>query len=314
MFYGGERALVNQTARPGLGSVRTGRVALGTWALGGGADWGDTPPQDAAEALAAALEAGLNWIDTSPIYGAAEERIGQVVKGRRSQVLLATKCGICVRGGRPDHDLRPESIAAECEASLRRLQTDYIDLYQIHWPDPKVPLEEALGTLMRLKEQGKIRAAGVCNVSPELLRRACQAGEVAAVQNPLSLLTDGQAAVRQLCREKQMAFVAYGALGGGILSGKYTQPPNFRRRDARRYFYTYYFADGFAAAAPVAARVREVAAQKKVPAVAVALAWVLAQDGVSRVLAGARSAQQVRELALAQQVELTGQEQEFLHG
>lgn len=293
------------------------RIALGTWALGGGNDWGSADASDAARAVQAALDAGVNMIDTAPVYGSgrAEELTGRAVKGRRESVLIATKCGVCVKGGRPDHDLRPESIYAECDASLKRLETDYIDLYQIHWPDPKTPLADSLGALTRLKERGKIRAVGVCNFSAGQLRQACGLAQIAAVQNPFSLLSPGQDEERAFCRRANIAFLAYGVLGGGILSGKYKQMPNFRRCDARRYFYKYYFGADFDAAQAVAARVKELAAQKNAAPAAVALAWALAQSGVSGVLAGARNAAQARQNASAPGLSLSRAETEYLlHG
>ncbi len=289
------------------------RVALGTWALGGGTDWGETSEQAAQQTLLAALDRGINLIDTAPIYGngLAEERIGRALKGRRSDVLLATKCGISVASGRPDHDLCPQSIIQECEASLRRLQTDYIDLYQIHWPDPKVPLADSVGALLRLQEQGKIRAIGVCNFSQEQIKQAAAIAPIVSVQGPLSLLCDNKK-LAEFCAARGIAFWAYGALGGGILSGKYTQMPNLRRCDARRYFYKYYFGQDFVKATQVVARVQEIAQKYQIAPAAVALASVLHLPGVSGVLAGARSAAQVKANLGALQIKLTPQEQEFL--
>lgn len=293
------------------------RVGLGTWVLGGAGDWGAaTPEAEALNTVSAALDAGINLIDTAPAYGwgRAEELAGRALKGRRTAVLLATKCGLRLDGTWPVHDLRPAQIMAECEASLKRLQTDFIDLYQIHWPDPHVPLADSLSALLRLKEQGKICAFGVCNFPPELLAQAVQAGAVAA-QGPYSLLNRTAENIAASCAQKAVSFWAYGALGGGILSGKYKQAPNFRRRDARRYFYPYYFGPGFESAQKVSARVKELALQKKVHPSAVALAWVLSCPGVSGVLAGARSAAQAVQNAQAAQIQLTPQEREFLqHG
>lgn len=291
------------------------RLGLGTWALGGGKDWGESGGQDAADAVHAALDAGICLIDTAPAYGwgRAEELLARALKGRRQQVLLADKCGIVLnKDGRPDHDLRPESILAQCDASLSRLQTDYLDIYLIHWPDPKVPLSDALGALERLKEQGKIRALGLCNVSADLLLSAAAQASVACVQNPLSLLDNKQEKVLAACAEKKIPFMAYGALGGGILSGKYHKEPNFRRSDARRYFYPYYRGESFSRAQGVAARVKELAAQKDCAASAVALAWALGRGGVSGVLFGARCARQVQENAAALQIRLTEREAEYL--
>lgn len=290
------------------------RLGLGTWALGGGSDWGETPARDFQEVLAFALENGIELIDTSPIYGwgAAEKFLGDQLKKHRQQVLLATKCGISRNGGRPDHDLRAQSIIAQCEQSLQHLQTDYIDLYQIHWPDPKVPLEVAAEALLKLKEQGKIRAVGVCNFSLDLLKKISRLMAVESLQNPLSLLRPHQQEELSFCAEQNISFIAYGVLEGGILSAKYRQMPNFRRCDARRYFYKYYYGPEFSIAQQTAARVAQVAAQKGVAPSAVALAWALTQEKVGAVLVGARNAYQLRQNISALSVTFTPQEKEFL--
>lgn len=292
------------------------RLGLGTWALGGGGDWGYTDENDALDALRAALDEGINFIDAAPVYGwgRAEELVGRAVKGRRTDVIIATKCGICLKNGRPDHDLRPASIFAECDASLKRLQTDFIDLYQIHWPDPKVPVADALGALTRLKEQGKIRAIGVCNFGAEQLGEACRLAPIALAQNEFSLLKQTQEDALGVCRRENISFAAYGVLGGGVLSGKYQKEPNLRRCDARRYFYKYYRGEEFARALATSARVKELAAQKNEPPVAVALAWALAHRGVTCALAGARSAAQIKQNARALRLVLSSGEMEFLHG
>ncbi len=292
------------------------RLGLGTWALGGGNDWGDSDPAAAQAAVLAALDEGVSLIDTAPAYGfgRAEELLGRALKGRRTEVLLCSKCGICFKNGRPDHDLRPESIYAECEASLKRLQTDYIDLYQVHWPDPKVPPEDTFGALEQLKEQGKIRAIGVCNFGAVGLERVSSLADVCAAQERWSLLSPVGADMQSVCRRKSVALMAYGALGGGILSGKYRRMPNFRRCDARRYFYKHYFGEDFLRAQALACRVKETAARKGVFPSAVALAWVLS-GGASCVLFGARDAEQVRQNAQAAQVCFSKEEEEFLaHG
>ena len=290
------------------------RLGLGTWALGGGSDWGDTPAQDFQEVLAFALQNGIELIDTSPIYGwgAAETFLGSQLKNHRHQVLLATKCGISRKGGRADHDLRAQSIIAECEQSLQRLQTDYIDLYQIHWPDPKVPLEIAAEALVKLKEQGKIRGIGVCNFSSELLEKVSKLFSVESLQNPFSLLRPHQQEELSFCAKQNISFIAYGVLEGGILSAKYRQAPNFRRCDARRYFYKCYYGAEFVQAQQTAARVAQVAAEKGVAPSCVALAWALTQEQVGAVLVGARNVRQIQQNLSALSVTLTTQEKEFL--
>lgn len=302
-----------QYRRLGQTELYISPVGLGGWALGGTNDWGPCSEQSAQETVAAALGAGINLLDTAPIYGQSEELIGRALQGRRQQVVLASKCGLVKNGSWTDHDLRPQTIIRQLEDSLSRLKTDYLDLYQIHYPDPKVPLEAALETLARLREQGKIRYIGLCNVGENELRRAAAVCPVASVQNEFSLLhpQKGQA-VLPACRELGIGFIGYGTLCGGILSGKYRKEPNLRRADARNYFYKCYRGEAFLEASQTAVRVKELAKQKQVFAPAVAGAWVLEQAGVSGVLMGARTAEQVRQNAQAAQVALTEAEIYFL--
>ena len=190
-------------------------VGLGGWALGGATDWGATEETDARRTIFAALDAGITLFDTAPIYGESEVFLGRALKGRRPQVVLATKCGLVKNGSWTDHDLRPQTIISQLEQSLSRLQTDYIDLYQIHYPDPRVPLEEALAVLIRLREQGKIRYIGLCNAGGQEISAA--AGQAVCVQNEFSLLHPQKGrAVFAACEKLRLGFIGYGTLCGGI--------------------------------------------------------------------------------------------------
>ena len=302
-----------QYRRLGRTDLQISAVGLGGWALGGGTDWGPADERAAQETVAAALDAGITLIDTAPIYARSEEFIGRALKGRRSQAVLASKCGLVKNGSWTDHDLHPQTIIRQLEQSLTLLQTDYVDLYQIHYPDPKIPLEAALETLARLQEQGKIRYIGLCNVTEAELRRAAAVCAIASVQNEFSLLHPQKGrAVWPACRELGLGFIGYGTLCGGVLSGKYRQAPNLRRADARNYFYKCYRGEAFLEASQTAVRVKELAARKQTSAAALAGAWALGQAGVTSALMGARTAQQVRQNARAAQTELSGNEIHFL--
>ncbi len=302
-----------QYRRLGRTDLQISAVGLGGWALGGGTDWGPADERAAQETVAAALDAGITLIDTAPIYARSEEFIGRALKGRRSQAVLASKCGLVKNGSWTDHDLHPQTIIRQLEQSLTLLQTDYVDLYQIHYPDPKIPLEAALETLARLQEQGKIRYIGLCNVTEAELRRAAAVCAIASVQNEFSLLHPQKGrAVWPACRELGLGFIGYGTLCGGVLSGKYRQAPNLRRADARNYFYKCYRGEAFLEASQTAVRVKELAARKQTSAAALAGAWALGQAGVTSALMGARTAQQVRQNARAAQTELNGNEIHFL--
>lgn len=300
--------------RLGRTELSLSAMGLGGWAFGGGLDWGITDEQDVVNTVSAALDTGINWVDTAPIYGESETLLGRALKGRRRQVLLASKCGLIKNGSWTDHDLSPQTIIRQLETSLARLQTDYLDLYQIHYLDPKIPLESALETLTKLQEQGKIRHIGVCNFSADDLRQACGQASVVSVQNEYSLLHPQKGeSVFSACRELGTGFIGYGTLCGGILSGKYKKAPNFRRADARNYFYKCYRGSAFEEANKTVLRVKNVAQELGVPPGAVAGAWALA-TGATSVLLGARKPEQVRQNVLGAEVVLSAQQLLYLEG
>ncbi len=295
--------------RLGKTNIEVPVVGLGGWALGGGYDWENTDECTVQQTLEAALQAGIRLIDTAPIYGASEELLGRALLGRRSRVLLSTKCGLVRNGSWTDHDLRASTIRTQLETSLRRLQTDTIDIYFIHYLDPQVPWQEVLNTLVALQQQGKIRHIGVCNIPADVLEEMARTGLISCVQDELSVLHAQKATrILEICRTYQLGFMAYGPLCGGILSGKYRKEPNLRRADARNYFYKCYRGEAFEKVQPIVARVQQIADKKQVLPAQVALAWVLAQPGVTCALPGARSAQQVQQNAHASSVILTAEE------
>ncbi len=295
--------------RLGKTDLQLSSVGLGAWALGGGPDWGDTSFADAQSTVLAALDGGINLIDTAPIYGNSEEILGRVLQGRRQEVILATKCGLVKNGSWTDHDLRPQTISLQLENSLRLLKTDFIDIYWVHYLDPQIPWQSVLENLAIFKQQGKIRHLGVCNIPPEILVQMAQTGVVDCAQEELSLLHPHKGlAVLEICRAHHLGFVAYGSLCGGILSGKYKRAPNLRRADARNYFYKCYRPEGFKQAQPTVEQVRQLAAQKQMTPAQIALTWVLLQPGVTCALAGARQAEQARQNANAADLLLTPEE------
>lgn len=293
-----------------FGDWQVSAVGLGTWPLGGGYDWGAVEPGAAVGVIEQALAAGINLFDTAPLYGdgASEQWLGRVLTGhKRLSAFLASKCGLVKNGSWTDHDLRPKSIRGQLENSLRRLKTDYLDLYFIHYPDPNVPLAEAVGTLARLQTEGKIRAIGLCNVSADQIKQACQEAPVACVQNEYSLLHPaGGTSVFSVCKQLNISFMGYGTLGGGFLSGKYQKAPNFRRADARNYFYKTARGPAFEHVQKIAGQLQKLAQKKEVSPAALAGAWALAQADF--ILCGAKTALQVQQNARAADLILSSQE------
>ncbi len=214
------------------------RIAIGTWAIGGWM-WGGAEERQSIATLDAALDHGITVIDTAPVYGfgTAEEVVGKALarSGRRADVVIATKAGLDWRGGRPFRDASRRRIAREVEESLRRLRTDYIDIYQIHWPDPQVPIEETAEVMLDLHRQGKILAIGVSNFSVEQMARFRAVAPLHTSQPPFNLFErDFDAEGLPFCRDHDIATLGYGALCRGLLSGRMTADTVFEGDDLRR--------------------------------------------------------------------------------
>jgi aryl-alcohol dehydrogenase-like predicted oxidoreductase len=278
-------------------------VGVGAWAMGGPwkFGWGPQDDEQSMAALHHAFDAGINWVDTAAVYGLghSEEVVGQVLR-ERGDVLVATKCG---RGwyhspsGEPTYDLRPQSIRFELTQSLKRLGVDRVDLYQIHWPDPLTgtPLEASWQTLAELADEGKIRWLGVCNFGVEELERCERIRHVDSLQPPVSLINrHALAELLPWCAAHGTGVLGYSPLQSGLLSGEFSAervaglPADDWRRRAPD------FTDpALSANLALAERLRPVAARHGVTVAAVAVAWVLAQPGVTAAIVGARRPSQV---------------------
>jgi aryl-alcohol dehydrogenase-like predicted oxidoreductase len=215
--------------------IEVSRVAIGTWAIGGWM-WGGTDDAESIKTIRAAVDRGINLIDTAPVYGFghSEEVVGRAVAGLRSHVVLATKVGLEWRDGKVMRNAGRDRIMQEVEDSLRRLQTDYIDVYQVHWPDPLVPIEETAEAMHALYRQGKIRAIGLSNFSIEQMDRFRQVAPLHVLQPPYNLFERAiEADVLPYCRKHGIATFAYGALCRGLLSGKIGPDTAFKGDDLR---------------------------------------------------------------------------------
>jgi aryl-alcohol dehydrogenase-like predicted oxidoreductase len=213
------------------------RVGLGTWAIGGWM-WGGTDEKESIATIHAAVERGVNLIDTAPAYGfgRSEEIVGRAIAdGRlRSRVVIATKVGLEWKDGTVFRNASRGRILREAEDSLRRLQTDYIDVYQVHWPDPLVPIEETAAAMQALFDQGKIRAIGVSNFSVAQIEQFRRSAPLHVVQPPYNLFErDIEAELLPYCRRSNLATLTYGALCRGLLSGKLQADAQFQGDDLR---------------------------------------------------------------------------------
>jgi len=218
--------------------LEVSRIALGTWAIGGWM-WGGTDEKASIDTIHAALDKGVNLVDTAPVYGfgRSEEIVGRALKqyARRDAIHISTKAGLEWRNGKVWRNALPSRITAEVEDSLRRLQVDVIDIYFIHWPDPKVPFEDTARTVERLKDQGKIRACGVSNFSPKQMDAFRQAADLQLCQPPYNMFERGiEEDILPYSQENGIALMTYGALCRGLLSGKMTADREFSGDDLRK--------------------------------------------------------------------------------
>jgi len=226
------------TTIPGIG-LEVSRIGLGTWAIGGWM-WGGTDEEQSVRCIQAALDQGINCIDTAPVYGfgRSEEIVGRALKeyGHRGSIILASKVGLeWDEQGRVFRNSRPERINEEIDASLKRLGTEYIDLYQIHWPDPQVPFEETAGALLRLQEQGKIRAIGVSNYAPDQMDAFRNGAQLSTCQPPYNLFERAiEETVLPYCKQNGVVLLSYGALCRGLLSGRMNRDRRFQGDDLRK--------------------------------------------------------------------------------
>ncbi|TLX62813.1 general stress protein [Stutzerimonas nosocomialis] len=270
------------------------RIGLGTWAIGGWM-WGGADDRNSIATLHGALERGINLIDTAPVYGFghSEEVVGQALEDRRDQAVIATKLGLDWTDRGPRRNSTPQRIRQEIEDSLRRLRTDRIDLYQVHWPDPLVPIEETAAELEKLRREGKILAIGVSNYSPEQMDAFRREAPLASVQPPYNLFERAiEKDVLPYARRHGLAVLGYGALCRGLLSGRMKPDTTFGGDDLRTSdpkFRAPRFAQYLAAVEALGALARE---RHGKSVLALAIRWVLEQ-GPTIALWGARRPDQL---------------------
>lgn len=278
-------------------------IGLGTWGMAG-SFWGKVDDDQSIATIRAGLEAGINLIDTAPVYGDghSEEVVGRALEGlKREDIVLATKCG--------RFTCETEKIRQELETSLKRLKTDYIDLYQVHWPDDKVPFEETFGELENMRKQGKIRYIGVSNFSVEQTEEASKYCQIVSTQPQYSLLVrDIEKDILPYCVEKNIGILSYGSIGAGALTGKFKEKPVFKEDDERASFYTFFQEQNWPKTKQMIDTLEEIAASHGKPTVHAAINWVLKQKGISVALVGARTPEQVRMNSQAADWELTDEE------
>jgi aryl-alcohol dehydrogenase-like predicted oxidoreductase len=290
-----------QTRQLGNSDLQITPLGIGAWAIGGGGlpfAWGPQDDNDSIAAIHAALDRGINWIDTAPVYGLghSEDIVGRALKNRATRPCVFTKCSIVWDDKREvTRSLKPDSLRRECEASLRRLQLDAIDLYQIHWPDPESGIEEGWSTLADLQKEGKVRWIGVSNFKPAQIDRLAKIAPITSLQPPYSILSpEIEAEILPACARHNIGVIVYSPMKSGLLTGAMTreriaQMPedDFRQR-------TISFKE------PLLTRnlnlvehMREIGKRHGRTPGEVALAWTLRRPEVTGAIVGLRSPKQV---------------------
>jgi aryl-alcohol dehydrogenase-like predicted oxidoreductase len=315
----------------GNSNLGVSSITFGAWAAGGWM-WGGTERGESIKAIRAAYNLGVTSIDTAPIYGqgASEEIVGEAIKGiSRDKVQILTKFGMrwdlakgnfdfksADNGGKEINIYRyagKESVIKECEDSLRRLGTDYIDLYQIHWPDLTTPIQETMETVAELIKQGKVRNAGVCNYNVEQLREARKYVNIVSNQVPYSMVKrDIETEVVPYCLQNNISIIAYSPMQRGLLTGKMKPGQNFKEGDHRAG--TYFFTDeNISRTNAFLDKIRPMAISKGVTLAQLVLRWTIEQTGITIALAGARNENQSSENAGAIAVHLSADELVFIN-
>lgn len=315
----------------GDSEINASVIAFGAWAAGGWM-WGSTDRKDAVEAIVAAYEVGVTTIDTAPIYGqgASEEIVGEALKDiPRDKTQILTKYGMrwdLEKGDFAFHSKKnngeeieiykyagKESIIYECEQSLKRLGTDYIDLYQIHWPDSTTPLDETFEAVVQLMEQGKVRYAGVCNYNAQLMAEAEKTVPLVSNQIPFSMVNRGvEEETLPYCIKHNKAVLAYSPLERGLLTGKIKPGYEFQEGDHRA-SHPHFQPDFIERTNVLLERIKPLADDKGVTLAQLVLRWTIERPGITIALAGARNAHQSVQNAKAMDFNISQEEIDFIN-
>lgn len=293
--------------RLGSSDLLVSSIGLGCWPIAGVTSL-DVNAEDSLKTLRAAMDAGINFLDTAHSYGIdgeSETLIGQAIQGRRDKVVIATKGGLQRVGKGQAHDARPETLLRECDESLQRLQTEFIDLYYLHAPDPKVPPAESAGAIQQMIDSGKVRYAGASNLKISQLdefRAACQ---ITAVQPHYNMLQrEIEADVVPWCLQHNVGLCVYWPLMKGLLAGRLPRDHKFVDADGRKK-YPMFQGEEWQKNQDFMEDMKSIAADVGCPVSQLVLAWTIRQPGITSALCGAKRAWQIQETAAAMKLELT---------
>ncbi len=316
----------------GSSGVKVTPMIFGAWAVGGWM-WGGADDQQSIDAIRAAIDAGVTTIDTAAIYGMghSETLVGKAIAGRpREQVVIATKCGMRWDDPKgegvdpwnqktPDgkdvvirKNSKPASIAWELEQSLKRLNTDYVDLYQIHWPDTSTPFEDSMAAMEKLRQAGKIRAIGVSNYNVQQMQQAGKAGQLDSLQPPYSVLRRGiEKEILPYCRDHNIGVIVYSPLERGLLTGKVTPDRKFPPGDHRNEHKLFTMESRRNILAALES-IRPIAEKHKADFAQIMINYTMHVPGITAALVGARTVQQAQSNAYAMTFSLSADEQQAI--
>jgi myo-inositol catabolism protein IolS len=293
-------------------NIEVSVIGLGTNAVGGHNLFQNLNEEDGKDFVREALKNGVTFIDTADIYGPgrSEELVGEVLKEfNREDYVIATKgAQKWSSDGSIKTNNRPEYLRDALENSLQRLQLDYVDLYYLHFPDGETPFAESIGELARLKEEGKIRSIGISNVSLEQLKEANANGDISVLQSPYNMFDrSAEAELLPYCIENNISFIPYGPLAFGLLGGGFTKDSKLDEQDWRNSI-PLFQGDQFQQTLTKVDKLKEFALKKDTTLPNLALAWLLAQEGVDAVIPGGKRKERIRENTQASDIVLSNEE------
>ena len=283
-----------------LDDLKVSVIGYGAWGIGGAPFWNNEGDNKSIESIKISYENGVNFFDTAPVYGFghSEKLIGKALKPVRDKVILATKCGL--RWGKESlsslrKDASRESILEEIDQSLRRLDTDWIDLYQVHWPDVETSQKETMETLLEIQNKGKIRYIGVSNYSAEQIKESLKYVKITSLQPEFSLLArEIEKDTVPLCLEKKIGIIAYSPLASGVLTGKYDKNTKFKDWRSKGIIGNF-TGQGFVENVSKVDRLKEVSQEEEKTCGQTAINWVLRQPGLVTALVGVKNSSQMKE-------------------
>ena len=312
-----------QTRRLGNSDLHITPIGFGAWAIGGGDwafGWGGQDDAQSVAAIREALDLGINWIDTAAVYGLghSEEVVAKALEGIAERPLVFTKCGrVWDENRQIGKRIKAASIRHECEASLRRLNVNVIDLYQMHWPEPDEDIEEGWQEMVQLKEEGKVRWIGVSNFSAEHMARVSKYGEITSLQPPYSMIRpEVEESILPHCLENNIGVIAYSPMASGLLTGTMTReriaamPADDWRKEKNKYYQEPLLSRNLR----LAELLRTIASRHGKSAGEAAIAWVLRHPAITAAIVGARRPGQLKELLGAADWRLTPSEVSEIDG